>query len=57
LEKVTVGRGYGDALAGMGIALPEISLPSFSFYRNIMIAVIVIVALACVAFLMYYSKL
>jgi len=56
LEKPTVGRGYGEVLASMGITLPSITLPSFTMFRNIMIVVIIVIVLAVVGFLMWYLK-
>ena len=42
LIKPTEGRGFGDRLAAIGLGFPNISLPKFNFFRNLMIMIAVL---------------
>jgi hypothetical protein len=57
LVKPTEGRGYTDALKGIGmnVSLPKINF-QFDFYKKIMIAIVVIVILAIIGFCLMYFK-
>ena len=56
LIKPTDGRGYGEALKSFGFKLPTIKLPSFDFWRRIMIMFGIVIILGIVGFLMFYFK-
>lgn len=53
----TVGRSWGDAMAGLGLALPDIALPDmFGMIKKVIIAVMIAMALFFVMFLILASK-
>ena len=57
LTAPTVGRSWGDAMAGLGLALPDIALPDiFGLVKKVIIAVMIAMAIFFVMFLILASK-
>ena len=56
-QKPTEGRSFKDKLTFGGLSLPDISLPSFNFYKRIFMAIIVAAVLLVVGFVMIYLRL
>ena len=57
LTAPTAGRSWGDAMAGLGLALPDIALPDiFGLVKKVIIAVMIAMAVFFVMFLILASK-
>ena len=57
LKTPTEGRGWGDAMAGLGLSMPNIELPDmFGLIKKVIIAAMVALAIFCVMFLILAAK-
>ena len=56
-QKPTEGRNLSDKLTFGGLSMPNISLPSFNFYKRIFIAIIVAAVLLVIGFVMIYLRM